>query len=238
MFNRVVLQTVTLVFGLATLTGCSTGTEFQQESAATPNSLNSQLSTPTPSTTDKEQGTAVEPGQSNGSSASETPSNDETKNPTYSAPKDGDALVAWEALMGPDGEYAAAASYAAVIEKYGQVEPYVTILAAEERHIDALIRQLSRMAVTVPQNPYLGRIAAPESLESAAKAWAEGEIANIAMYDALLKRTSDPNLTKVLTNLRRSSLESHLPLFEQAAANGGTLDNVSANGSSDDFGIC
>jgi hypothetical protein len=126
--------------------------------------------------------------------------------------------------MGPDGEYAAAASYLAVLEEYGDVEPYATIYEAELRHDDALIRQLERLGVDVPENPYLGQIAAPEDLESAARAWAEGEVANVELYDALLAQTDDAQLSKVLNNLRSASLDSHLPAFEAAAANGGTLD--------------
>jgi len=107
--------------------------------------------------------------------------------------------IVLEALMGPDGEYAAAASYLAVLE-------------------------LERLGVEVPENPYLGQIAAPEDLESAARAWAEGEVANVELYDALLAQTDDAQLSKVLNNLRSASLDSHLPAFEAAAANGGTLD--------------
>ena len=125
--------------------------------------------------------------------------------------------------MGADGEYAASASYAAVIDAFGPVEPYVSIRQAEERHIAALTRQLERLGVVVPANPYLGHLTAPAALQSAAEAWATGEVDNVAMYDALLTQSSDANLTKVLTNLRRASLESHLPTFEAAAANGGTL---------------
>ena len=132
--------------------------------------------------------------------------------------------IVLEALMGPDGEYAAAASYFAVLEEYGDVEPYATIYEAELRHVDALIRQLERLGVDVPENPYLGQIAAPEDLESAARAWAEGEVANVELYDALLAQTDDAQLSKVLNNLRSASLDSHLPAFEAAAANGGTLD--------------
>lgn len=143
---------------------------------------------------------------------------------TADAPAAGtDAAVAWNALMGLDGEYAAAASYAAVIDAFGPVEPYVSIKAAEERHIDALIRQLERLGVTVPENPYLGELAAPADLQTAATAWAVGEVANVEMYDELLSQTTNANLIKVLTNLRNASLDSHLPLFEAAAANGGTL---------------
>lgn len=134
------------------------------------------------------------------------------------------------ALMGPDGEYAAAASYLAVLEEYGQVEPYATIYEAELRHADALIRQLERLGVEVPENPYLGEIPAPEDLQSAAEAWAEGEVLNIELYDYLLTMTDDEQLTKVLNNLRAASLDSHLPAFRAAAENGGTLDDASGFG--------
>ncbi len=134
-----------------------------------------------------------------------------------------DAAIAWEALMGPDGEYHAAASYAAVIDAFGDVEPYASIQAAEERHSEALIRQLERLGVEVPLNPYLGELAAPADLEAAALAWAEGEVANIEMYDRLLAETDDASLIRVLTNLRDASADVHLPAFEAAAANSGTL---------------
>ena len=137
------------------------------------------------------------------------------------------------ALMGPDGEYAAAASYLAVLEEYGQVEPYATIYEAELRHADALIRQLERLGAEVPENPYLGQIAAPADLQSAAEAWAEGEVLNVELYDYLLTMTDDEQLIKVLNNLRSASLDSHLPAFEAAAENGGTLDhNFEAGASS------
>jgi hypothetical protein len=96
------------------------------------------------------------------------------------------AQVAWFALMSPDGEYAAAASYQAVIDAFGPVEPYSTIKEGEERHIDALIRQLERLGYEAPTNPYLGEIEAPADLQTAAEAWAVGEIANVEMYDDLL----------------------------------------------------
>lgn len=137
------------------------------------------------------------------------------------------------ALMGPDGEYAAAASYLAVLEEYGQVEPYATIYEAELRHADALIRQLERLGAEVPENPYLGQIAAPADLQSGAEAWAEGEVLNVELYDYLLTMTDDEQLIKVLNNLRSASLDSHLPAFEAAAENGGTLDdNFEAGASS------
>lgn len=143
---------------------------------------------------------------------------------------DVDVLLA--ALMGPDGEYAALASYQAVLDEYGQVEPYATILQAETRHADALIRQLERLGVDVPENPYLGEIAAPADLQTAAEAWAEGEILNVELYDYLITQTDNSQILKVLGNLRRASLESHLPAFQAAAENGGTLESMPDGGHS------
>lgn len=142
-----------------------------------------------------------------------------------------DAFIVWEALMGSDGEYAALASYQAVLDEYGVVEPYATIMAAEGRHADALIRQLQRLGVEVPSNPYLGLIAAPGDLKAAAEAWAEGEILNVEMYDNLLSQTEDSQIIKVLNNLRSASLDSHLPAFQLAAENGGLLTEDQMNSS-------
>lgn len=151
---------------------------------------------------------------------------------TLNAPADGsDAALAWEALMGPEGEFAALASYQAVLDEYGEVEPYATIMEAEARHADALIRQLDRMGVDTPtENPYLGLIAAPTDLTTAAAAWAEGEVANVELYDQLLAEATDDALIRVFNNLRRASAEQHLPAFEQAAENGGTLDPKEMSG--------
>jgi len=177
---------------------------------------------------------ALEPSSETASTASEAPASSQEGQPPVttdvlesfsdSAPEEGtDAYLAWFALMGPDGEYAAAALYQAVIDEYGPVEPYVSIKEGEERHIDALTRQLERRGFDVSENPYLSVASAPADLQSATEAWAEGEIANVEMYDNLIAQTDDESLLRVLENLRRASLESHLPFFELAAENGGSL---------------
>lgn len=134
-----------------------------------------------------------------------------------------DAYLLWEALMGSDGEYAALASYQAVLDEYGDVEPYATIMEAEGRHADSLIRQLERLGVEVEENPYLGQIEAPADLETAAEAWADGEILNVELYDQLIADAQSEQVIKVFNNLRSASLDSHLPAFELAAENGGVL---------------
>lgn len=129
-----------------------------------------------------------------------------------------------EALTGPDGEYAALAQYDAVLDRYGDVEPFATIAQAEQRHAEALERQLQRLGVDVPADSWAGTLTAPDDLTQAARAWADGEVANVALYDDLLAQVADdPALTRVFANLRAASERSHLPLFRAAADNGGTL---------------
>lgn len=134
-----------------------------------------------------------------------------------------DQANAYEALMSPIGEYAAAATYQSIIDKFGPVEPYVTILAAEDRHISALSRQLARLGVAVPENPYLGKITAPADLVTAANEEANVEVLNAAMYDTLISQSRDSSLIRVFKNLQSASTDSHKPLFEAAAENGGVL---------------
>lgn len=198
----------TLIVSALVLAGCATA-PIETEEAVSP---------PTPTVETPESATP-EPTESESEAAA--PTTTATK-PVIKA-KMTETEIVLAALMGPDGEYAAAASYEAVLDKYGLVEPYATIYQAELRHIDALIRQLERLGEPVPSNPYTGKIKAPGDLVTAAKAWAEGEILNVELYDDLIAKSANANITKVLENLRRASLESHLPAFELAAENGGTL---------------
>jgi hypothetical protein len=198
----------TLIVSSLVLAGCATA----------PAEVEDALTTPTPTAETTESATPT-PTESETEKAAPTTT---TTKPVIKA-KMTETEIVLAALMGPDGEYAAAASYEAVLDKYGSVEPYATIYQAELRHIDALIRQLQRLGEPVPSNPYTGKIKAPGDLVTAAKAWAEGEILNVELYDDLIAKTTNANLLKVLGNLRRASLESHLPAFEWAAENGGTL---------------
>lgn len=191
------------------LAGCSSDTtDLSVESSETPSTTLSASAQPTASETDSDEITLDEPLS--------------------------DVELVLMALMGPDGEYAAAASYQAVLDEFGQVEPYATILSAETRHADALVRQLERLGEEVPENPYIGQIPAPADLQSAAEAWAEGEVANVELYDFLIAQTDDAQLIKVFENLRAASADSHLPAFEAAAENDGTLDDMSGFGHSGD----
>jgi hypothetical protein len=132
------------------------------------------------------------------------------------------ALV--QALAGPDGEYAAYAEYAAIVQKFGAVQPYASIIRAEERHIAALKRHFEMRGLAVPEDPYTGRTQAPANLNEAAEAGVAAEERNVAMYDQLLAQVKGrPDLERVFTQLQWASRERHLPAFKAALAEGGQL---------------
>ena len=124
-----------------------------------------------------------------------------------------------EALVGREGEYAAYATYAAIIDTYGEVNPFTNIMASEARHIEALTSILDAYGVPYPEeNPYLGTIDVPESLAAAAQAGVDAEIANVDLYEGQLEAVADyPEITEVFLNLQSASLHQHLPAFERAA---------------------
>ena len=129
------------------------------------------------------------------------------------------------ALAGQEGEYAARAEYTAILAKFGAgVQPYANILEAEKKHVAALQQQCVKFGVPIPADPYMGNVTPPATLLEAAEIGVVAEILNVAMYDDLLtKVTKYPSLVQVFTNLRAASLNNHLPAFEAAAANGGSL---------------
>lgn len=127
-----------------------------------------------------------------------------------------------EALAGPDGEYAARAEYDAILKKFGDVQPFATIAATEQRHIEALKRHFEMRGLTVPADEYKGKVTAPATLADAAAAGVKAEERNVAMYDRLLAATGNQrDLQTVFTHLQWASREHHLPAFKTAAANGG-----------------
>jgi hypothetical protein len=141
-------------------------------------------------------------------------------------PSDAKAALV-EALAGPDGEYAARATYDAILKKFGDVQPYKSIIQAENRHIQALERQLRRYGIAIPKDKFAGKIEAPKTLKEAARQGVEAEIDNVKMFDKLLPKIREySSLTRVFTNLRRASKEAHLPAFQRALKNEGGLTRV------------
>lgn len=113
-------------------------------------------------------------------------------------------------------EYKARATYRYVIDRFGPIRPFVNIVEAESRHIEALIPLFHRYGIPVPTDNWEQRIVKPDSIKDACRLGVEAEIENAEMYDRLLKATEGyPDIQRVMLNLQRASAENHLPAFQR-----------------------
>jgi len=113
-------------------------------------------------------------------------------------------------------EYTAKATYQKVIDTFGDVRPFSSIIQAEQTHIDLLLPLFEKYGVPVPEeNQYAD---APEfaTLQDALKAGVDAEIVNAKLYDDLLATVKEADILAVFTRLRDASQENHLPAFERA----------------------
>ena len=123
-----------------------------------------------------------------------------------------------------DDEYHAWATYDQVIADFGEVPPFSNIREAEARHIEALCTLYTRYGLTVPENPWPGKVVHYASLQAACEAGVTAEIANGEMYERLLDSSLRPDIVSVLRNLQEASQQRHLAAFQrctQRSAGGG-----------------
>jgi len=119
--------------------------------------------------------------------------------------------------MALDDEYKAKATYLKVIEDFGNKRPFSSIVRSEQRHIEALIPFFVKYGLTVPENPYLGKVPSYNSLREACQAGVDAEIDNVELYDRIFSLTDDPELISVFEKLQWASENKHLPAFERCA---------------------
>lgn len=116
-----------------------------------------------------------------------------------------------------DDEYKAWTTYDQVMDDFGAVLPFRAIREAEARHIEALRTLLERHGLTVPENPWPGRVPRFASLTEACAAAVEAEVANAALYERLLAATERADILGVFRRLQAASQERHLRAFERCA---------------------
>ncbi len=122
-------------------------------------------------------------------------------------------------LAALDDEWKAYAFYAAVIDKFGQVRPFSKIILAERAHAAALLALCEKYNVAVPENRWeSAEFEVPDQLCDACELGAEAERENVAIYDEFLTFVREPDIRRVMTQLRSASLNNHLPAFERCAS--------------------
>lgn len=122
-----------------------------------------------------------------------------------------------------DDEYKAQAIYRLVLQQFGEIAPFANIVAAEGRHIEALLTLFKKYNIPVPKNKWTAKAKVPGTILEACETGVSAEIENAAMYDKLLEAAADyPDVQTVLRNLQRASQQNHLPAFQRCVARGGT----------------
>lgn len=116
-------------------------------------------------------------------------------------------------LRAIEEELNAQAIYQSILDTFGDVYPFNGIAASEAQHADALLRLAEKYGVSVPEfTP--GVLPTFESIEQACQAGVAAEIADAALYDELMPSVTHTDILRVFENLKRASLENHLPSFE------------------------
>jgi hypothetical protein len=111
-------------------------------------------------------------------------------------------------------EYGAFNLYKAVIAQFGVAVPFSQIAQAEQKHVNALIRQATKYGLSVPVDPGLKTKPKFTTFADACKAGVSAETADAALYDELISNTTHSDLLRVFQMLQSASLDSHLPAFE------------------------
>ncbi|MCI5141937.1 MAG: DUF2202 domain-containing protein [Candidatus Electrothrix sp. ATG1] len=114
-------------------------------------------------------------------------------------------------------EYRAKNTYIAVMNKFGQVKPFVNIKESEEQHINMLVNLFNNYGLSVPANT-VGALPVPATLGEACSMGVEAEIENAHMYDNLLAGTTEySDVQAVFKQLQSASSNQHLPAFQNCA---------------------
>lgn len=111
-------------------------------------------------------------------------------------------------------EYQNRALYQAVIDKFGQVLPFTNIVRSESTHVAVLTRLFTNHGLTAPADSYAGQVQAPATLPEAFQLAIQSEKDNVAMYDRFLTTVTEPDVSRVFTQLRNVSNNMHLQAFE------------------------
>ncbi|GEM_PF-1231131 len=110
-------------------------------------------------------------------------------------------------------EYLAHAEYEMILDTYGSVRPFSSIIEAEQTHIDTLLPLFETYGIEAPADTGADNTAAVGSLTEAYQAGVNAEINNIAMYETFLEQDLPSDVQTVFESLMSAS-ENHLRAFQ------------------------
>jgi hypothetical protein len=110
-------------------------------------------------------------------------------------------------------EYLAKAEYELIMDKYGVIRPFSSIVKSEEQHIAYLVDLFRNYGFAVPEDTAKDHVVLPRDLKSSFETGVQAEIENIAMYEAFLERELPADVRDVFEKLKSAS-ENHLRAFQ------------------------
>jgi hypothetical protein len=111
-------------------------------------------------------------------------------------------------------------TYSIILDRFPGARPFVNIVEAEARHIEALLRVYERHGLTPPADEAIcDRLAGTAPFEMLCKIGVDAEIENVRLFDeALLPAVAGyPDISAVFQRLRDASKWRHLPAFRRCA---------------------
>jgi hypothetical protein len=114
--------------------------------------------------------------------------------------------------------YRARAACRKVIDAFGPVPPFVSIMRAEERDAGALRAHLDRVGVEPPRDTWPARVSAPDTLVEACAAAGRAALERTAMYERLIPLVPDPATRRVMRRIHEVSKRRHLPALRRCFA--------------------
>lgn len=123
-------------------------------------------------------------------------------------------MLRWAA----EDEYLAHGEYATILQKFGAMRPYSTIISTEAQHLDWLRAEYKTRGLAFPADGSAPYLVVPIDLKAAAQAGVDAEISNIAMYKAFLAQpevsiSENASVKALFEQLMRAS-ENHLRAFK------------------------
>ncbi len=120
-------------------------------------------------------------------------------------------------LLALNDEYHAWTVYDQVLQDFGDVRPFSSIINSEATHINQLVGLFEAYGLSVPENTWIGNVPSFTTTNDACKTGVEAEILNLELYDRLYASTDRADILTVYEALQRASNEKHLPAFERCA---------------------
>lgn len=155
-----------------------------------------------------------------------------TASPTGSTAPAATSAVSVALSTASTTEQGANAIYHAVMERFGDVQPFSSVSDAEDQHIATLAQLATRYGVALPSGPFTGA-SAPATLADACQVGVNTEQNIVAMYTQLLSDVSGhADLTRAFSNLQAAARDSHLPAFQRCVSGTTTTPSTTSTATS------